>query len=150
MLIQATEGILEKQGWQFSVLGDSVLRIDFNGESTTWVTLVKCIESYQQLLIYSICPNKVSVDRFEGVQEFLTRANFGLKFGNFEFDYRDGEVRFKTSVQFAGEVDPAAMIEECLSINVITFERYLGGLLQVMFTDISAEEAIAKIESEES
>ena len=34
--------------------------------------------------------------------EFLTRANYGLRIGNFEMDFEDGEVRYKSSVDFEG------------------------------------------------
>jgi hypothetical protein len=147
MLLQIAESILKEQEWQFSHLDDSSIRIDVNGQSARWITLIKCIDEYQQLLIYSICPNKTPEAKFSEVQEFLTRANFGLKFGNFEFDYNDGEIRFKTSVQFAGEFDFAPMIGECLSLNIAIFDRYLSGILQVLFTEISPKEAIATIES---
>ena len=84
------------------------------------------------------------------MQEFLTRANFGLKFGNFEFDLQDGEIRFKTSIQFAGEVQVESMIEQCLLINIMTMERYLPGILQVIFTEIDPQAAIASIEASEA
>lgn len=147
MLLKITESILKKQEWQFYLFEDSSLRIDVNGQAARWITLVKCIDEHQQLLVYSICPNKTPEAKFVKVQEFLTRANFGLKFGNFEFDYDDGEIRFKTSVQFEGDFDFTPMIEECISLNIATFDRYLSGILQVIFTDISPKEAIASIES---
>jgi hypothetical protein len=147
MLLKITESILKKQEWQFYLFEDSSLRIDVNGQAARWITLVKCIDEHQQLLVYSICPNKTPEAKFVQVQEFLTRANFGLKFGNFEFDYDDGEIRFKTSVQFEGDFDFTLMIEECISLNIATFDRYLSGILQVIFTDISPKEAIASIES---
>lgn len=147
MLLKITESVLKQQEWQFYPLEDSSLRIDIDGQSARWITLVKCIDEYQQLLIYSICPNKTPEEKFLQIQEFLTRANFGLKFGNFEFDYDDGEIRFKTSVQFEGDFDFMPMIESCLSLNIATFDRYLSGILQVLFTDISPKEVISIIES---
>ena len=147
MLLKITESILKKQEWQFYRLDDSSLRIDVNGQAARWITLVKCIDEHQQLLVYSICPNKTSDVKFLQIQEFLSRATFGLKFGNFEFDYDDGEIRFKTSVQFDGDFDFTPMIEGCLSLNIATFERYLPGILHVLFTNISPKEAIASIES---
>ncbi|WP_439638163.1 YbjN domain-containing protein [Spirulina sp.] len=147
MLLKATKSILEKQAWQFHELSNATIRLDVNGQAATWSTMVKCINEHQQIIIYSICPNKATVDKLIVIQEFLTRANFGLKFGNFELDLSDGEVRFKTSIQFAGMVEPEAMIEECLSLNIVTFDRYLPGLLQVMFTDVVPQDAIAAIES---
>ncbi|MEA5419673.1 YbjN domain-containing protein [Spirulina sp. CCNP1310] len=147
MLLESTVSILKKQEWQFYELGNSTIRLDVNGQAATWSTMVKCIDEHQQIIVYSICPNKARVDKLIAIQEFLTRANFGLKFGNFEMDLSDGEVRFKTSIQFAGMVEPEAMIEECLSLNIVTFDRYLPGILQVMFTDVTPEDAIAVIES---
>ncbi|WP_139276718.1 hypothetical protein [Spirulina major] len=147
MLLESTISILKKQEWQFHEVRNSTIRLDVNGQAATWSTMVKCINEHQQIIIYSICPNKAIADKLTAIQEFLTRANFGLKFGNFELDLSDGEVRFKTSIQFAGEFDPDPMIEDCLSLNIVTFDRYLPGLLQVMFTDVDPETAIAMIES---
>ncbi|MBE9256082.1 MULTISPECIES: YbjN domain-containing protein [Aphanizomenonaceae] len=149
MLLKATESVLKKQEWQFYDLGNATLRIDINGETANWIVIVKCVDEYQQFVAYSVCSNKPLVEKYTVIQEFLTRANFGLKFGNFEFDLRDGEIRFKTSIQFAGEVQPELMIEQCLLINIMTMDQYLPGILQVMFTDISPAAAIAHIEDSE-
>lgn len=146
MLLKSVESILTKQEWKFHDLGNATIKLNVSGEAATWDTIIKCIDEYQQLIIYSVCPNKSSAEKLESIQEFLTRANFGLKFGNFELDLADGEIRFKTSVQFAGEVTPDEMIEECLSLNIATFDRYLPGILQVIFTDILPKTAIDNIE----
>ena len=64
MLLKITESVLKQQEWQFYPLEDSSLRIDIDGQSARWITLVKCIDEYQQLLIYSICPNKTPEEKF--------------------------------------------------------------------------------------
>lgn len=148
MLLQSTESVLNKHGWQFYDLGNTTLRIDVNGKTANWAVIVKCIDEDQQFVVYSVCGNKPTQDKYTVMQEFLTRANFGLRIGNFELDLQDGEIRFKTSIQFAGEVQADLMIEQCLLINIMTMERYLPGILQVIFTDISPEQAIAQIESQ--
>ncbi|MDB9445873.1 YbjN domain-containing protein [Anabaenopsis sp. FSS-46] len=148
MLLQSTESVLNKHGWQFYDLGKTTLRIDVNGKTANWAVIVKCIDEDQQFVVYSVCGNKPTEDKYTVMQEFLTRANFGLRIGNFELDLQDGEIRFKTSIQFAGEVQAELMIEQCLLINIMTMDRYLPGILQVIFTDISPEQAIAQIESQ--
>lgn len=150
MLLKATECVLKKLEWQFHDLGNATLRIDINGATANWILLVKCVDEYQQFVAYSVCGNKPPVAKYSAMQEFLTRANFGLKLGNFEFDLQDGEIRFKTSIQFAGDIQPEAMIEQCLLINVMTVDRYLPGILQVIFTDIDPQAAIAQIEASET
>lgn len=147
MLLEATQSVLQKQGWQFYDLGDATLRIDVQGPTANWMILVQCIEESEQLIAYSICANKPPTSRYGAVQEFLTRANFGLRIGNFEFDLEDGEIRFKTSIAFAGTVSVEPMIEKSLLLNIMTMQQYLDGILQVMFSDIAPLEAIARIES---
>src|SRR5438552_11284376 len=51
----------------------------------------------QQFLFYSLCPVRVPQQSRAAISEFVTRANSGLIIGNFEMDFADGEVRFRTS-----------------------------------------------------
>lgn len=146
MLLDNTKIILENQEWPFQSLDETTLKIDIDGKAANWVVLIKALEEIGQLVIYSIAANKAPELRRNAVQEFLTRANFGLRIGNFEFDLDTGEIRFKTSLQFAGETLVPEMIEQCLLINVLTMEKYLPGILQMIFTDSSAETVIASIE----
>ena len=50
--------------------------------------------------VYMVMNSKVEEKYFPVVAEFLHRANYGLKDGNFEMDYRDGEIRYKSFVNF--------------------------------------------------
>lgn len=56
------------------------------------------------------------------------------------------KVRFKTSLQFAGETLAPEMIEQCLLVNIFTMKKYLPGILQMIFTDSSAATVIPTIE----
>jgi len=150
MILDNTKTILEIQEWPFQSLDATTLKIDIDGKAANWVVLIKALEEIGQLVIYSIAANKAPELRRNAVQEFLTRANFGLRIGNFEFDLDTGEIRFKTSLQFAGETLVPEMIEQCLLINVLTMEKYLPGILQMIFTDSSAETVIASIEDHSS
>ena len=150
MLLDNTKIILENQEWPFQSLDETTLKIDIDGKVANSVVLIKALEEIGQLVIYSIAANKAPELRRNAVQEFLTRANFGLRIGNFEFDLDTGEIRFKTSLQFAGETLVPEMIEQCLLINVLTMEKYLPGILQMIFTDSSAETVIASIEDHSS
>ena len=81
------------------------------------------------------------------VAEYITRANYGLRVGNFELDYSDGEVRFKSSVNFEGEELTFGMLRNALYPAVHTLDRYLPGLLRVSFGGATPLEAIEEIES---
>lgn len=147
MLLESTKSVLQHQEWQFQTLENATLRVDVDGSVASWIMLLQCLEEVEQIIMYSICSNHPSKNKIAVIQEFLTRANFGLRIGNFEFDLDDGEIRFKTSIQFAGTIDVEPMIERCLRINIMTMEQYLPGILEVMFTDIAPDVAIARIEN---
>jgi len=150
MILDNTKTILEIQEWPFQSLDETTLKIDIDGKVANWVVLIKVLEEIGQLVIYSIASNKAPQPQRNAVQEFLTRANFGLRIGNFEFNIDTGEIRFKTSLQFAGETLAPEMIEQCLLINMFTMEKYLPGILQMIFTDSSAATVLASIEDHAS
>ena len=78
---------------------------DFNEEKGTFnfnLTLKGKLQkvSYRVLIrkydytVYTVCPMSAD-DCKHQMAEFLSRANYGLANGNFELDFRDGEIRYK-------------------------------------------------------
>lgn len=80
------------------------------------------------------------------VAEYITRANYGLLAGNFEMDYEDGEVRFKSSVAYRGENLTPGMIRNAVHLAIKSAEFYRSGLLRVCQENKSALEALAELE----
>jgi hypothetical protein len=80
------------------------------------------------------------------VAEFITRANYGLRIGNFELDFDDGEVRYKSSLDFEGLALTPELIRNTIYPAVQTIDRYLPGLMSVFYASKSPAEAIAEVE----
>ena len=79
--------------------------------------------------------------------EFTTRANYGLRCGNFEMDMRDGEIRYKVFVDCEGSfLPPRDVIRNSIVIPAMMFERYTPGILDILFKEAKAVDAIAKCE----
>lgn len=78
--------------------GRNILRTRFSGEHANWTCYAQVKEEQERFMFYSTLESKVPEDRRIAMAEYLTRANYGLLIGNFEMDFADGEVRFKTSV----------------------------------------------------
>lgn len=75
------------------------------------------------------------------VAEYLTRANFNMRNGNFEMSMETGEIRFKTYLHAgAGDMDPAAG-RLALLMPFLMLDRYGDGLLEVLFGFKSPKEA---------
>ena len=71
-------------------------------------------------------------ERMAAVAEFITRANYGLIIGNFELDFSDGEIRYKTSLDVEGDRLSQALIKQLVYTNVLTMDQYLPGILAVL------------------
>ena len=104
------------------------------------------VPNLHQFLFYVGCSTRAPEDRRVAVMEYITRANYGLRIGAFEFDYSDGEVRFRSAVDFEGGDLTDNLIRNTIAPAIHTVERYMGGLMQVMFGGASPREAIEAIE----
>ncbi|MBR0278490.1 MAG: hypothetical protein IJQ75_00725, partial [Synergistaceae bacterium] len=80
------------------------------------------------------------------MSDFICRANYGLRNGNFELDMTDGELRYKTFVDCDGITPSEEIVKGSIIIPAMMFDRYAPGMLDIMFKGSTAEEAIAKCE----
>ena len=99
--------------------------------------------------VYAISPINGDSDDprvMNGLAEFVCRANYGLRNGNFELDMRDGEVRYKVFVNCEGLLPSRDIVRESIIIPAMMFERYSPGVLDVIFKGVSAAEAISQCE----
>ena len=139
---------LEEDGWYPQQLEDrNIYRMGFagnNGDTTCYAQVLVDLEIF---LFYVQWPVKVPEDARLAAAEYLTRANYGLRIGNFEMDFSDGEVRYKSSLDFEGATLTPDLIKHAIYPAVQTMDRYLPGLMAVMYGGKPAAEAIDEIES---
>ena len=82
----------------------------------------------------------------EVLAEFICRANYGLKNGNFEIDMNDSEIRFKIFVSCDGILPSREVVRRSIYTPALIFNRYSEGITDIIFKNASAKEAIAKCE----
>ena len=91
-------------------------------------------------------PLAADEDNRLAVAEYLTRANFNMRNGNFELNMADGEIRFKTYLHASvGQLDIAGARLAVL-MPFLMIDRYGDGLLEVLFGFRSPREAMEEIE----
>ncbi|HEY9078312.1 MAG TPA: YbjN domain-containing protein [Anaerolineaceae bacterium] len=125
----------------------SIVQTWFSGNSGQWNCFAQERVDASQLIFYSIFPVNVPPETRHAAAEFITRANYAMNIGNFEMDYDDGHVRFKTSIDVKGELITETMIRQLIYLNVLTMDRYLPGLMRVIYGGILPSEAVAEIEN---
>src|SRR5437762_10474197 len=133
-IFETMQTFFKEDEWPLTqVEGQPMLRMNFRGSNGRWMCLAQAREEQQEFVFYSICDANTPEDRRPAMAEFLTRANYGLYIGNFEMDYRDGEIRYKTSIDVEGATLTAPLIKSLVYANVAIMDRYLPGIMSVLY-----------------
>jgi len=150
-LLGLFEDFLREQNWEWErVEGHNALRFAFKGDNGSWLCFVAAREEENQIVFYSVLEENVPEHKRIAMAELLTRANYGLVFGNFEMDFEDGELRFKTSLDGGdGEISPES-IKPLLFGNILVMDKYLPGVHSLLHTDIAPKDALKLVETDEN
>lgn len=138
---------LKEAGWVFDVDEGQTFKVNVKGRNGNWVAHALPFDTEDQALFISICPVQVPVLKRPSMAEFITRANFGLKIGNFEMGYEHGDVRYKTSIDVEGDRLVGPLVHQLVTANLQMMDRYLPGIRRVIETDIAPKEAINLVEN---
>jgi len=139
----------KKDDWSFyQIKGQPVLQMGFQGKNGQWTCYARARENEQQFVFYSICPVTVPKSKRRALGEFIARANYGMIIGNFELDFAEGEVAYKTSIDVEGSTLTFPQLKRLVNTNVAMMDHYLPGIKSVIQGDASPEEAIRQIEKQ--
>ncbi len=147
-ILEALEAWFTADEWKYDVMPErNTLRTGFSGDAGNWTCYAQAREPQEQFVFYSVAPTKVPEERRHQVAEAITRANYGMIIGNFELDFSDGEIRYKTSVDFENAEIDSAIIRHLVYANVLTMDKYLKAFLGISFGNLSPVDAIQQVES---
>ena len=142
-LLRELKRVFAENRWPFTeVRGAPVLLSELSGALGSWKFYAQAVEEQELILLYSVCPLRVPEERRLEASSFLTRANYGLTAGNFELDFDDGEIRYKTVLQVSGDALDAGTLKRIVRANGIAMETYLPGIGAV----ITGTGAVAALE----
>jgi hypothetical protein len=141
-LLTALKRVFGENRWPYSeVQGVPVLLSELSGALGRWPFYAHVVEDQELILLYSICPMHAPEGRRHELSQFLTRANYGLAVGNFELDFDDGEIRYKTVLQLHGNDLDATALKRLVRANGVAMETYLPGIGSVIAGTPAAVEA---------
>jgi hypothetical protein len=138
---------LEQDSWYPQAMeGKHIYRVFFSGKNGDQRCFAQVIVDSEIFLFYAVASVRVPDEIRPAVAEFITRANYGMRIGNFEMDYSDGEVRYKAGLDFESETLTPNLIQHTIYPAVLTMDRYLPGLMSVIYGGRTPFEAIEEIE----
>lgn len=146
---ETVEAFLTDDGWYPSPIdGTTAYRSGFNGDSGKFRVITHVNVELEQLYVYVMAEVNVPDETRLAVAEFMARANYGMRIGNFEIDLGDGEVRYKSSLDFEGEQLTPRLIHNAMYPAVTTMDRYFPSLMKVAYGGATAAEAVQEIEQQ--
>jgi len=122
---------------------EKTLRFQLFGEHANMNVLIRVSEDNHLVQFFITLPVRVSNEKMRSlVAEYLARAQYGLVVGSFETDMRDGEVRFHITHLMEDHTIGDKLIRRLFQTGMSTFDRYIPGLLQVIYGGNTPEDAV--------
>ncbi len=143
------ESYLQDLEWRYQLDPErELLRFGVNCDNGSYEVILHVVPEIDLVKCFALYPVRVPEPNRAAAAEYLTRANYGLLFGNFEMDYSDGEVRFRTSMNTDDVAINSVVARHLVQQNVTTADRYFQGLLRVLYGNVAPIEAIREAESQ--
>ena len=135
-LFQAVVSFFDENDWPMSQTElKNVIKVPFKGSNGQWDCYARVKEEDGKFAFYSQLPLQVPESKKIPMALLLSKINFGLLVGNFEFDFEEGAVRYKTSISVGDQALTFSLIEQIVYINGVTSDRYLPQIQAVLESD---------------
>jgi len=145
--LDIAQKFLESDEWPFERDDEKgLLKTGISGDGVSFKVFIDAHEEADQLIVYVYSPTAAPEEKRLATAEYIARANYGLKIGNFELDMSDGEVRYKTSIDIEGGQLAEIMVKNLVGVGAGMMHRYYPGLMKLIYSDDSPEACIATVE----
>ena len=118
----------------------SLFRMAFDGKHGDIRVLIIVEDSMLQVFTHPA--NKVPESYRQSIAEAITRANYGLKLGNFEMDFEDGELRYQVALPVDGELPEDDVLDHILYVGGAMIDRYVPAFLSIIYGNEDVKLAI--------
>lgn len=148
-IAKAIKNFLDTDDWHYTFdENDGIFKMGVNLKCKLGSTDMRVKVGADYFTTYAAVKMNADASCRTEVAEFITRANYGLRNGNFEMDFRDGELRYKSFNNCDGLIPSRAVIADGIMIPALMIDRYGDGLVAVMFGLQTPEDAVAASESD--
>ena len=149
-IAKSIDAYLREQNWAFDFdeIG-GIFTVEADLACKLGVALVVYQVTEGAFLCYTTIADEAPAEMRAIVGEYLHRANYGLPNGNFEFDYEEGSIHFKTYFECPDGVPTAKQLNDSMAIGLTVFDHYGDGLYELLHSGSMARRLILKAEEQE-
>ena len=145
-LYEAMRRFFTEEDWKFAEIeNQSALKLGCTGENGEWTCYAQIKENPGRFLFYSVLSARALESKRAAMAEFITRANYGMVLGNFEMDFEDGEIRYKTSAYMEDIAPSRDFFHTLVYTNLLMTDKYLPGIMSVIYAGMTAEQALGHV-----
>ena len=141
-LMNVVRAFLTENGYRPERRGHS-LWATIRGDHGLWKLHVMFNEDDRWLICRSQVPFAIPEPMRNKAALLVAHINDKMILGNFELDFSDGEVCFKTSMRFTDDELTEAMAKDLMYCNFSTFDCYLPSFMALVFGGRSVRQAVA-------
>ena len=149
-LVNIVKKFLVDDEWHFS-FNENTGVFDFGLRVRSKIQKINYVVDVHEdeIVVYGMCPigaDHTDSNMMAQMAEFVCRANYGLKNGCFELDFRDGEIRYRSFIDCEEVMPSTEVIKNSIHCTAAMFKHYAPGIVEIIFSGCLAKEAIAKCE----
>jgi hypothetical protein len=133
-LEEAVRLFFEAEGWGWEAVSsvEGLLRTIYDGQNGSWMCYTRILPELDQVIFYSVCPVSVPVVAVSTMIEFLCRVNADLALGNFEMDFSQNSVRFRTGLDVSDVGLAPLLFRNLVFHNLAVMDIYLPEVLGII------------------
>lgn len=145
-LLTEIHDLLVGDGWSIRVSDDQhVIIAKYVGEAGEWLFFVQEHAELEQLVFYSVYPEKCPDDKRTEMILLLSMINDGLVVGNFEFGFDTDEIRCRTSMEFKIVTLTPEIARSLIYKNLSLMDTYSPAVTDLIQHDVGAVNALQAI-----
>jgi hypothetical protein len=147
-LLDQVTAALKELDWPYTLLDSGRgVRLALQTERGVLEGAVTLYDDRKFIVFSCRSPVRAPAEKQAAVSELLNRLNYALLIGNFEMDPRDGEIYTRTSVDVEFMDVHSKFIHNLIMAGFRIMDMHLPVLRNVLFGDLSPEEAIARAQA---
>lgn len=100
-------------------------------------------------IVVCFLPNNASEQCYPEILRFINYINFGAKFGSFELDEEDGEIRFRMTVDCEDITPSSKMIEKSIFIPATMLKNYGEYMIDIIMEYKTYEDVRKSLDEKE-
>lgn len=150
-LRESVEKLLKELKWEYRINeyeDRCIFRLGVGLDEDIKISKISYVINVQEedISIISSCTIKADIKNRIRMAEFICRANYGLKDGNFEFDYDDGTIRYKSYIYDDKKRIDENQIAHSIVVSTEMWIMYGNGIVDVLGSNKKPKDIIAQIE----